>query len=140
MNKYWKWFLIILAALVLLGVIVVVIFGFSNGYNRMGFHESRYGGYMMYPGMTGGFRVPGLMIFGLFFHLVGLVIPLGLLGLLVWGVVNLTSKNKPVLTGAASAPSSVKDTLDGAPARVCSHCGKAAQDDWVTCPYCSEQL
>ena len=73
MNKFWKWFLIILAALVVLGVIVVVVFGFSNGYNRIGFHGGRYGGYMMYPGMMGGFRAPGFMIFGLLFRLIGLV-------------------------------------------------------------------
>ena len=30
MNKFWKWFLVILGALVVLGVIVVVVFGFSS--------------------------------------------------------------------------------------------------------------
>lgn len=140
MNKSWKWFLVILGALVVLGVIVVAVFGFSHGYSRMGYFGGRYGGFMMYPGMMGGFRTPGLMIFIVLIRLVGLAIPLGLLGLLVWGVVKFTSKNKPVQTGVASTPSSVKDTLDSAPARVCSHCGKVAQDDWVTCPYCSEQL
>ena len=106
----------------------------------MGFLGSRHGGFMMYPGMMGGFRAPGFMIFGLLFRLIGLAIPLGLLGFLVWAVVKLTSKNKPVPTGAASTPSPVETPLDAAPARVCSHCGKTAQNDWVTCPYCGEKL
>lgn len=146
MSKFWKWFLIVIIALVVLGVIAIAVVGFTRGFGHMGYFVGRRGGFMMIPGMERGFLMhgafpgrPGLMLFGLF-RFFGLLIPLGLLALLVWALVKLTSKKNPVSPMAASSPSPENNPANAAPVRVCSHCGKTAQADWVTCPYCGEKL
>ncbi len=75
MNKFWKWFLIVLGIVVVLGVIAVAIIGFTHGFGRMGFDggrfngfdgfHHRYGGFAM-PGRPGGFgMMPGMGLIGL---------------------------------------------------------------------------
>ena len=74
-------------------------------------------GWSGYPMMRGF----GMMPFGMLFIW---LIPLGTLFLLVFGILWLVNH----LTGT------------GAPARTCTRCGKSAQADWKTCPYCGNAL
>jgi hypothetical protein len=54
--------------------------------------------------------------------------PLGVLFLLVLGAVALVNG----ITRQAMLPA--------APERKCANCGKPAQADWTTCPYCGKSL
>ena len=151
MNKFWKWFLIVLGVLVALGVIALVVFGVTHGFNRAEFPGGRTGGFGAFPrggmdgfhkvpGRTGAFgMMPGMMAFGFLFSILRLAIPLGLIALVVWAVVKLTSKKKIVPVGELSPPESNIDPA-AATNMACPHCGKPIMADWVTCPYCSEKL
>ncbi len=150
MKKFWKWFFIVLGALIVLGVIAVAVIGFTHGFGRMGFIDGRQGGFEQFSGRQGGFMMPGrrggfglmpgTMIFGLLLSCAGLLVVLGLIALVVWAVIKMTSKKTAVTTGVTSSPSPDANPADAAPARVCTHCGKPAHEDWVTCPYCGEKL
>jgi hypothetical protein len=150
MKKFWKWFFIVIAALIVLGAIAVSVIGFTHGFGRTGLTFSRHGGYELFPGRQGGFMMPGrrfgfammpgMMIGGLLLRCAGLIILLGLIALVVWAVIKMTSKKMAVTTGVASSPSPDANPADAAPVRTCSHCGKPAHEDWVTCPYCGEKL
>ncbi len=85
------------------------------------------GGWCPWCGGTGRFGGGGLMggFFGLLFMLLGLLIPIGLLGLLVLGGVWLVRS-----VGGATSPR----------AKTCPGCGRSVQADWRNCPYCGEEL
>src|SRR5574341_1119640 len=95
------------------------------------------GGMMGRGGMMGGH-------FGYFFPLgflwMGLMLlsPLALLVLIVLGgvalVSSLTRANKPAPAPATPVTPAVTS------GRTCSNCGKPAQADWNTCPYCGNPL
>lgn len=147
MRKFWKWFFIVLAALIVLGIIAFVVIGLSSGFGRPGAFLGRHGGFMMIPGRIRGFGGPGLfsfhpglMLIGMLLHFFAWLIPLGLLILFVWAIVRLTSLNKSTAVGTQSTPSPVAPPVESTPARTCQHCGKPAQSDWVTCPYCGAKL
>jgi hypothetical protein len=113
MKNIWKWILGI--ALVLVLFFGPYLFGLlfpGMGYGLVGFGHSR--GEMM-----GGF---GFSPFGM-----GLMwlIPLATIALVVLGVVWLVSN----LNGSKAVQ-----------ARVCLSCGKPAQAEWKTCPYCGNNL
>jgi hypothetical protein len=116
MKNLWKWFLGIALALMLffgpyLFHLLFPTLGY--GYGMMG---GRYGGY----GMMGGY---GFSPFGGLMWL----IPLGTLTLVVLGIVWLVN-NLNASKNVQASP------------RVCASCGKAAQADWKTCPYCGNTL
>jgi hypothetical protein len=118
MKNVWKWFLGIALVLVLffgpyLFRLLFPALGYGAGYGMMG---GRYGGY----GMMGGY---GFFPFGGLMWL----IPLGTLALAVLGIVWLVNN----LNGSKNVQ---------APPSVCVSCGKAAQADWKTCPYCGNTL
>jgi flagellar basal body-associated protein FliL len=150
MKKFWKWFFIVIGAMIVLGVIAVAVIGFTHGFGRMGFIDGRQGGFeqfsgrqdgFMMPGRRGGFgMMPGTMIFGLLISCAGLLVVLGLIALVVWVVIKMTSKKTAIATGATSSPSPDVNPVDAAPLRICLHCGKPAHEDWVTCPYCGGKL
>ncbi len=130
MNKALKWILYILLGLVVLGVIagiVVAVFG-GYGYTMM------RPGFRMMEGTRFGFN-PTRMIFG---GLIGL----GVFVLVIVGIVALVTaimrSNRP----AQMTPpvQSTAPTQMAVPSRTCSNCGKPAQDDWKTCPYCGNPL
>jgi hypothetical protein len=85
-----------------------------------------YGG-MMGRGMMGGFGYMNPL--GFFGMALMWLIPVGLLVLLVMGAVSLinglTRQGNPLPPGSE---------------RKCTHCGKPAQSDWITCPYCGNSL
>jgi zinc-ribbon domain len=130
MSKVLKWILYILLGLVVLaviaGIVIVVFGGFRYGMMRPGFR-------MMEP-----FRYsfsPFRMIFG---GLLGL----GIFLLVIVGIVALVSAlmrgNRPAQM-TSPAPMTTPTQMV-TPTRTCSNCGKPAQDDWKTCPYCGNPL
>jgi hypothetical protein len=81
------------------------------------------------PGMMGGYGY--MHPFGWGGMLLGWLIPIGVIVLLVVGAVALVnSLNK---SGNPTQP-------PAASSRNCPNCGKAAQADWNTCPYCGQKL
>lgn len=116
-QTHWK---IIIPLLVVLSVAIVLGLGFGA---LLPFR----GGF--YPGMMGGYRTMMLPGFGLIGMLLMIVAPVGLLALIalaiIW-LVQITTRPAPTAPIAAM--------------RTCAHCGKPAQADWKTCPYCGTAL
>jgi uncharacterized membrane protein len=119
MKSKTGWILVITLGLVLLLVIPSLLMmgrPWTGGY-----------GGMMGPGMMGGFGYWNPLGF------IGMalmwLIPIGLLVLLVLGAVALING----LTRSGNSAPAV-------PNRTCSNCGKQAQSDWTTCPYCGKAL
>ncbi|MFB0545473.1 MAG: zinc ribbon domain-containing protein [Anaerolineae bacterium] len=119
------------------GLVVLVVFFiglsllpmlFGGGSWGMG-RGGMMGGWCPWCGGTGLFGCGGLMggLFGLIFTLLGLLIPIGLLGLLIVGGVWLVRN-----IGGATAPP--------APAKTCPGCGRPIEPGWQHCPYCGEEL
>lgn len=78
-----------------------------------------------YNGMMGGW---GFMNpFGFLGMALMWLLPIGVLVLFVYGAVSLFNG----LNRSGNAP---------LVERKCTNCGKAAQDDWSTCPYCGKTL
>lgn len=99
---------------------VVALLFFLVGASLLG--GWRYGSWgRMGPGMMGGW---GFAPFGWAGMLLLWLLPVGLVVLIVLGIVWLGR--------AVRGPA--------APARACSSCGRAAQLDWRSCPYCGQAL
>jgi uncharacterized membrane protein len=155
MSKTWKWVIGILIGLLVVAVIIAVPFGMhqlavnnaaqfsarglERGFDRdlgpgmMGRGADSYYWHhsMMYqnPGFAGPMAYgQGFFIFGIF----RLLIPLAVVGLAIYGVVALF-RRKP-------SPAVAVDATPAASTRTCASCGKPAQDDWKTCPYCGSTL
>jgi hypothetical protein len=88
-----------------------------------------YGSMMGGSGMMGGYNT--MNPFGSGGILLGWLVPVGVIVLLIVGVaviVNTLNKSgRQIVPTAASG-------------RTCSNCGKPAQFDWNTCPYCGQKL
>ena len=147
MSKVLKWILYVLLGLVVLAVIAGIffaIFGVGHAFPmmRQGFRTVQPGFRMMQPYRYNYFY-PGRAIFGGLFAL-------GLFLLVVIGIIALISflvrGNRPAQQPPAAqmAPLSPAPTPSPEPmpvsTRTCSNCGKPAQDDWKTCPYCGNPL
>lgn len=123
MRNAWKWGLGVLAVALVTFLIATPFFG---GFGRGGFG---CGGYpMMSRGMSWG---PGMMggwgMFGGIGMLFMLLIPLGFIALLIAGAV--------VLVRSLNPPRPVVPSHS-----TCPNCGRLAQGDWTTCPYCGKPL
>jgi len=139
MSKVLKWILFVLLGIVIIGVVAGLFFAIFNG---------GHGYFMIRPGMRTmmhpfrySFFYPGRMIFGGLFAL-------GLFLLVLVGIVALVDA---IIRGRrpaqiATPPQVVATTPQPSPepmavtTRTCSNCGKPAQDDWNTCPYCGNPL
>ena len=125
MNKALKWTLYILLGLVILAVLAGIAFLIYGG---VGYGMVRPGIRMMEP-LRYHYFSPVRAIFG---GLLGL----GVVVLVIVGIVALVNaivhSNKTV---QSTPPAQV-----AAPAHTCSNCGKPAQEDWKTCPYCGNPL
>lgn len=111
MKNLWKWFIVIALVLILFfGPYLLGLAFPAFGYGMMGYGHG---------GMMGGFD-----FFPFFMGLMWLV-PLGTIILAVLGVVWLVNN----LSGSK--------IVQG---RNCPSCGKPAQADWKTCPYCGNGL
>ncbi len=123
MNKVLKWILFVLLGLVVLAVVAgIVMFSWRFGFGGM------RDGYWMMNHMR-GFVSPAGLVFAWFFRLgVALLFIVGIVGL----VYSLTRGKQPAQTTPSATPAM--------PSRTCANCGKPAQDDWTTCPYCGHSL
>lgn len=120
MKSFWKWFFIVLGALLLAGIVFCGTLFFIRGGVGLGMRASTLrGGFTPRMGMFGG--MIGLGLLGLFFRM---LVPLGVLVLAGFGVASLVKGGKKPATPPA------------APAPVCASCGKTLAADWKTCPYC----
>jgi hypothetical protein len=130
MNKALKWVLYILLGLVVLAVIASIVFAVFGGY--------RYA--MMNPGIRMmqpyGFQRFGFSPLRAIF---GGLLGLGVFILVIIGIVALVTAlvrgNRPAVY--AQPPQAAQPA---APVRTCPNCGKLAQEDWKTCPYCGTAL
>jgi hypothetical protein len=143
MSKALKWILYVVLGLIVLAVIVGIVFAIFGGLGH-GFYMIRPGIRMMQPYRNGygmGYYSPVRGIFG---GLLGL----GFLVLIIVGIVALVSAimrgNRPAQVTQVSQPVQPAQPAPvaemAAPTRTCSNCGKPAQDDWKTCPYCGNPL
>jgi len=140
MKKVWKWILGILIVLVVLAVLFALAFMFHNAFGRsIGFREFPQSRVWNSPLMGGGdgwhrpgMGVRGFMPFGMGFAFLGGLIPLTLLGLLVYAAYRLGKKRAIIAMTVPTAP---------APAltHTCAKCGQPVQDDWKNCPYCGKK-
>ncbi|MGD1995966.1 MAG: hypothetical protein PVH62_04250 [Anaerolineae bacterium] len=120
------------------GMVVLVVFlvgltllptFFGGGYWGMG-RTGMMGGWCPWCGGTGRFGGGGMLggLYSLTFTVLGLLIPIGLLGLLVVGGVWLVRSlsravpSAPIRTGA------------------CPNCDQPVELNWQNCPHCGEEL
>ncbi len=122
MKNIWKW---------ILGIALVLVLFFGSYLLRLVFPTMGYGYGMMGYGHGGMTLAPhasaGVGGFGFFPFGMGLMwlVPLGTITLIVLGVVWLINN----MNGSKVVQE-----------RVCPSCGKPAQVDWKTCPYCGNNL
>lgn len=124
MNRFWKWFLIVLGILVLIALSFgVALFLFRGAPVRM--HVGVFG----HPGIFGGMMLGmgGFMLLGLFFRL---LIPIGILVLAGFGIAYLVRSGKKSDQAMTTPPAM----------NTCAHCGKSVAVDWTTCPYCGNKI
>lgn len=128
MTKALKWILIVLLGVIVLAIIAGLVFAFLGaaryGVVRQGFQPfQHYQNYYSVP-----FRGLGALFGGL--------LGLGVFVLVIVGIVALINalfrNNRPAQMAS--------QTQTPAPLRTCSNCGKPAQEDWKTCPYCGNPL
>jgi hypothetical protein len=145
MSKVLKWILYVVLGLVVLAVVAGIVFAIFGGVGH-GYYMMRPGFRMMEPYRYSYFN-SGRMIFG---GLLGL----GIFILIIVGIVALVSvvmrRDRPAQVSQTTQPTlSTQPTPlaqpapaaeTAAPTRTCSNCGKPAQDDWQTCPYCGNPL
>jgi len=142
MKKVWKCILGILIVSVVLAVLFALAFMFHNGFGRsIGFREfpqSRVWNGPMMGGGDGwhrpGMGVRGFMPFGLGFAFLGGLIPLALLGLLVYGAYRFGNKRANIAMAVPAAPAPALT-----PTHTCAKCGQPVQKDWKNCPYCGKK-
>ncbi len=129
MTRAIKWILVIFLGVIVLAIIAAIVFAFIGA--------ARYG-VAVGPGirMVQPFQYHHIVGYRGLGAIFGGLIGLGIFILLIVGIVALVSalfrNNRPAqMTPPAQPP---------APARMCPNCGKPAQEDWKTCPYCGNPL
>jgi zinc-ribbon domain len=138
MSKVLKWILYVVLGLIALAIIAGIVFAIFGGLGH-GYYMMRPGLRMMQPYRDGfGYYRPMGGIFG---GLLGL----GIFVLIIIGIVALVNVimrgNRPAQVTQSVQPTQPAPAAEMAvPTRTCSNCGKPAQDDWTTCPYCGNPL
>jgi hypothetical protein len=139
MSKVLKWILYVALGLVglalIAGIFIVIFGGLGHGYYMMspGFRMMepfRFGYYNPIRGIFGGLLGLGILLL----IIVGIV---ALVNVIIRGTrpAQMTQTNQPAQT---TQPAPVAEIAT--PTRNCSNCGKPAQEDWKTCPYCGNPL
>jgi hypothetical protein len=130
MRNFWKYLLVGLLVLGLVLMVALPFFsrglGFNRGFGMMG----NWGFFPMTQAPAPWAGVGGFGILGGLMMLLFMVLPIGLIVLAVAGVFSLL--RRPDTTVIPS------DTP--AATRTCHACGKSADTQWTTCPYCSKKL
>jgi hypothetical protein len=120
-------------------VIAGVVYAFTGGINH-GFNMMRPGIRMMEPHRFGFFRPGGLIFGGLFLCGLSLLVIVGIVALIDF----IIRRNRPAQVTQTAQPAPTIQSASvaemPAPTRTCSNCGKPAQEDWKTCPYCGNPL
>jgi uncharacterized membrane protein len=144
MSKVLKWILYVVLGLIALAVVAGIVFAIFGGVGH-GYYMMRPGFRMMEPYRYGyGYASPVRGIFGA-------LLGLGFLVLIIIGIVALVNVimrgNRPAQVTQTAQPAQTAEPAQqataaemAAPTRTCSHCGKPAQEDWTTCPYCGNPL
>ncbi len=127
MKNFWKWILGIV-------IVLVVLFGLGIGArlllaNVLPATAGDYHGFMPMMNLRGMDRFDGRMSFGGGFMRLGGLVPLLLLGLLVYGAYRLGRRNTAFVT-----------PLSTPPAVGCPKCGQPVQAGWNHCASCGEKL
>jgi hypothetical protein len=130
MNKVLKWILYVLLGLVVLAVVGCIAYAVFGGYH--------YG--MVRPGIR--MMEPFSYSFSPFRMIFGGIFGLGMFLLVIVGIVALVNA---IMRGNRPAQMTPPTQMEApapmaAPTRTCTNCGKPAQDDWKTCPYCGNPL
>ena len=163
-RSKWIWAIAIVLIIVVLGAAAFAAgswfgFGGRGEFGMMGrgyyghmqpFDRHDYGFRQPYNNYQGWGMGPGIIF--------GWLIGLGILALAVVGVVSLFRGRQPRKSAQVSAVAETPEVSASAEAampeeseagesaepisggRTCAHCGKPAQADWTTCPYCGSAL
>jgi hypothetical protein len=100
---------------------------------RMGFRGFGHDGFRGFGrGGFGGFGP--FAMGGMFFGMLGRLLPIAILVLLLYGAYQLGKKNVPVVVAAAPAPPPVTPTT-----HPCPKCENPVQDAWKHCPNCGAE-
>ena len=121
MRKAIGWILAIVAVLLLALPVLWMISGMW-GYGGM------MGGYGMMGRGYGFYNPLGWLGMALMW-----LVPVGIIVLLVVGVAALVNSLLRPSNGSSQ-------TFPPATGRTCQNCGRSAQADWTTCPYCGQKL
>lgn len=137
MSNTWKYVLIGLVVIILVGVIGIAALALlTHGFSGM--MPYRVGPRINPPygnmPMMRGFGLLGLVGFGL-----RLLIPLGLIALVVVGLVWLLTRSRTPAAMVTPGPTPVPPPAPPA-GRTCPNCGRPVQSDWSVCPYCGHKL
>ena len=130
MKNKLGWILAIIFGIVLvLALPLVILFGRTTRLTRFG---------MMYDRGMMDWGYSSMHPFGWGGMLLGWLIAVGVLILIILGIIalikSLTQSNKPEIHSLPQTPP------PPAPVRTCTSCGKLAEPDWNTCPYCGTSL
>lgn len=134
MNKI-NWTQVLVFGLVVLVILLIgtglLFLGGVGAWGMRGGRGGMMGGWCPFCGGTGrwGGGISGLRDW--LFMALAILLPLGLLALLAWGVMWLSRSASDSPPHAPSAPPA---------APTCPNCGKVVQADWKVCPYCGEEL
>lgn len=143
MNKFFKWFGIVVLTLIGLCLLAVPFLLFV--------------GMRWAPFMSRGFRgtrmMGGFGMLGGFWMLARFILPLIVIALIVLAIIAIVRGSKAAAPRAAqavvvnqpaptetTAPVEATPDTNVAPVKKCAHCGSVLQSDWVNCPYCGEKI
>lgn len=153
MNKTWKW---IVGTLLVLVIIAAIVFTLAahTGFMRSGlvkcglFQPHAWNGFDYHSYMMGNNFRPGSMMrgigflppaLGFGFALLRGLIPLVLLGLVVYGAYQFGKKksgNEVNQVAKAIEPVADHSATEQVVEKNCRKCGSVVHEDWRNCPYC----
>jgi hypothetical protein len=133
MDQRSKWIVVtlVVASVVVVGCLVLTLFGFALGWGSLGSPDPQMRGDRMgemcpWCGGT-GYRTPWASVAGVVMVLFVVALPLGLIALLIVGGAWL-------VRSARSSPAPRNEPLD------CPSCGREVEPGWKACPHCGERL
>ncbi len=130
MSSFWKWFLIVIGVLVVVGLCLLVPAMFMLGHREFGMMRP-FGGMPMMHSF-------GFLRFGGF--LLRLLVPAVVIGLLVAlgiAIGKSTKSTNAIVTKQVDAPQTQPEAESQ---QKCSNCSKQVQSEWSHCPYCGSSL